>query len=173
MRNPNGYGCIKKLAGKRRRPFVFVVSDAGRQTPVECFTNLVDAQIYQADYHRAHHHRSLPGHKITLAELYHRWLPRHTEGTQPSQSTLDSYRNAYHHLTTLHGMAVEDLRYADYQRVIDDMRRHGLSYSSVKKVRVADIAVAQICGQNRAVNNKLRAAALHRPQSSGPAASHL
>ena len=32
-------------------------------------------------------------------------------------------------------MPVEELRYADYQRVIDDMRSHGLSYSSVKKVR--------------------------------------
>lgn len=135
MRNPNGYGCIKKLSGRRRRPFVFVVSDDGQQRPVEYFTNLIDAQIFQADYHRAHHHRSLPGRKITLAELYHRWLPRHTEDTQPSQSTLDSYRNAYQHLTMLHGMPIEDLRYADYQRVIDDMRRHGLSYSSVKKVR--------------------------------------
>lgn len=135
MRNPNGYGCIKHLSGRRRRPFVFVVTDAGRQRPVEYFTNLVDAQIFQADYHRTHRHRSLPGHKITLAELYHRWLPRHTEDTQPSQSTLDSYRNAYQHLSTLHGMVVEDLRYADYQRVIDDMRHHGLSYSSVKKVR--------------------------------------
>ena len=135
MRNPNGYGCIKKLSGHRRRPFVFVVTDAGRQRPVEYFTNLVDAQIFQADYHRTHRHRSLPGHKITLAELYHRWLPRHTEDTQPSQSTLDSYRNAYQHLSTLHGMVVEDLRYADYQRVIDGMRHHGLSYSSVKKVR--------------------------------------
>lgn len=135
MRNPNGYGCIKHLSGRRRRPFVFVVTDEGRQRPVEYFTNLVDAQIFQADYHRAHHHRSLPGHKITFAELYHRWLPRHTEDTQPSQSTLDSYRNAYQHLSTLHGMPIEDLRYADYQRVIDDMRRAGLSYSSVKKVR--------------------------------------
>ena len=135
MRNPNGYGCIKHLSGHRRRPFVFVVTDEGRQRPVEYFTNLVDAQIFQADYHRAHHHRSLPGHKITFAELYHRWLPRHTEDTQPSQSTLDSYRNAYQHLSTLHIMPVEDLRYADYQRVIDDMRHHGLSYSSVKKVR--------------------------------------
>lgn len=135
MRNPNGYGCIKKLSGHRRRPFVFVITDEGRQKPVEYFTNLVDAQIFQADYHRAHHHRSLPGHKITFAELYHRWLPRHTEDTQPSQSTLDSYRNAYQHLSTLHGMPVEELRYADYQRVIDDMRSHGLSYSSVKKVR--------------------------------------
>lgn len=134
MRNPNGYGCIKKLTGKRRRPFVFVISDEGRQTPVEYFTNMIDAQIFQADYHRAHH-RSLPGHKITLAELYHRWLPRHIEDTQPSQSTLNSYHNAYQHLATLHGMPVEDLHYADYQQIIDGMRRHGLSYSSVKKVR--------------------------------------
>lgn len=135
MRNPNGYGCIKKLTGKRRRPFVFVISDAGKQRPIEYFTNLVDAQIFQADYNKLHRHRSLPGHKITLAELYHRWLPRHTEDTQPSQSTLDSYCNAYQHLSVLHGMPIEDLRYADYQRVIDDMRRAGLSYSSVKKVR--------------------------------------
>lgn len=135
MRNPNGYGCIKKLSRRRRRPFVFVVSDHGRQKPIEYFTSLVDAQIYQADYNRAHGHRSLPGHKITFAELYHRWLPRHIDDTQPSQSAVDSYRNAYQHLSTLHGMSIEDLRYADYQRVIDDMRRHGLSYSSVKKVR--------------------------------------
>lgn len=72
MRNPNGYGCIKHLSGRRRRPFVFVVTDAGRQRPVEYFTNLVYAQIFQADYHRTHHHRSLPGHQITLIELYHR-----------------------------------------------------------------------------------------------------
>lgn len=30
MRNPNGYGCIKHLSGRRRRPFVFVVSKDGR-----------------------------------------------------------------------------------------------------------------------------------------------
>lgn len=94
MRNPNGYGCIKKLSGRRRRPFVFVVSDHGRQKPIEYFTSLVDAQIYQADYNRAHGHRSLPGHKITFAELYHRWLPRHIDDTQPSQSAVDSSVNA-------------------------------------------------------------------------------
>lgn len=65
MRNPNGYGCIKHLSGRRRRPFVFVVTDAGRQRPVEYFTNLVDAQIFQADYHRTHHHSLRP-----LEEFY-------------------------------------------------------------------------------------------------------
>jgi len=135
MRNPNGYGTIKRLSGNRRRPFVFVISVQGRQRPVEYFADLVDAQIYQADYNRVHRQRSLPGHKITLAELYHRWLPRHIDDTQPSQSALDSYRNSYQHLASLHGMPAADIRYADYQRIIDEMRARGLSYSSCKKVR--------------------------------------
>lgn len=135
MRKPNGYGSIKRLSGTRRRPFVFVVSEHGRQNPVEYFATHVEAEIFAADYNKIHTNRSLPGHKITLAELYHRWLPRHIEDTQPSQSTLDSYHNAYQHLATLHGMPVEDLHYADYQQIIDGMRCHGLSYSSVKKVR--------------------------------------
>ena len=135
MRNPNGYGCIKHLSGRRRRPFVFVVTDAGRQRPVEYFTNLVDAQIFQADYHRTHHHRSLPGHQITLIELYHRWLPAHIADTGPSQSSLDSYKNAFRHLTDLHYEPVTNLRYTDYQRILDGMKRRGLSYSSLKKVR--------------------------------------
>ena len=135
MRNPNGYGCIKHLSGRRRRPFVFVVTEAGRQKPVEYFTNLVDAQIFQADYHRTHHHRSLPGHQITLIELYHRWLPAHIADTGPSQSSLDSYRNAFRHLADLHCEPVTKLRYTDYQRILDGMKRHDLSYSSLKKVR--------------------------------------
>lgn len=135
MRKPNGYGSIKRLSGTRRRPFVFVVSDAGRQHPVEYFATQIEAEIFAADYNKIHMNRSLSGNKITLAELYHRWLPRHIEDTQPSQSTLNSYHNAYQHLAMLHGMPVEDLHYADYQQIIDGMRRHGLSYSSVKKVR--------------------------------------
>lgn len=39
MRNPNGYGCIKKLSGQRRRPFAFVVSENGKQRIIEYFTN--------------------------------------------------------------------------------------------------------------------------------------
>lgn len=135
MRNPNGYGCIKKLSGHRRRPFVFVITDEGRQKPVEYFTNLVDAQIFQADYHRTHHHRSLPGHQITLIELYHRWLPAHIADTGPSPSSLDSYKNAFRHLADLYYEPVSKLRYTDYQRILDGMKRHGLSYSSLKKVR--------------------------------------
>ena len=135
MRKPNGYGSIKKLSGNRRRPFVFVISVDGRQKPVEYFATQIDAEIFQADYNKLHFHRSLPGHQITLAELYYRWLPAHTANTAPSQSTLDSYANSFKHLVPLHYDPIQNLKYSDYQKIIDSMRKSGLSYSSCKKVR--------------------------------------
>lgn len=135
MRKPNGYGSIKRLSGSRRRPFVFVISVDGKQKPVEYFSTQVEAEIFQADYNKLHFHRSLPGHQITLAELYHRWLPAHTANTAPSQSTLDSYSNSFKHLAQLHYEPVQNLKYVDYQKILDAMRKSGLSYSSLKKVR--------------------------------------
>nr|DAW15241.1 MAG TPA: Integrase [Caudoviricetes sp.] len=135
MRKPNGYGSIKKLSGNRRRPFVFVISVEGKQKSVQYFTTQVEAEIFQADYNKLHFHRSLPAHQITLAELYHRWLPAHTANTNPSQSTLDSYTNSFKHLVPLHYEPIQNLKYADYQKNLDSMRKSGLSYSSCKKVR--------------------------------------
>lgn len=135
MRKPNGYGSIKRLSGNRRRPFVFVISVGKKQKPVEYFTTQIEAEIFQADYNKTHNHRSLPDHRVTLAELYYRWLPAHTANTAPSQSTLDSYANSFKHLAQLHYEPVQNLKYADYQKIIDSMRKSGLSYSSLKKVR--------------------------------------
>lgn len=135
MRKPNGYGSIKKLSGNRRRPFVFVVSMDGSQKPIEYFATQVEAEIFQADYNKLHFHRSLPSHQVTLAELYYRWLPAHTTNTNPSQSSLESYSNSFKHLQALHYEPIQNLKYADYQKILDSMRKRGLSYSSLKKVR--------------------------------------
>lgn len=135
MRKPNGYGSIKRLSGNRRRPFVFVVSDAGRQRPVEYFATQIEAEIFAADYNKLHHNTSLADHRLTFEELYHRWLSRHIADTDPSASAICGYRNAFRHCSVLHGMPYSEIKYSDYQRIIDDMRRSGLSYSSVKKVR--------------------------------------
>lgn len=135
MRNPNGYGCIKKLSGKRRRPFVFVVSDAGRQRPIQYFATQVEAEIYAADYNKVHRNTSLADHKLTFEELYHRWLSRHIADTNPSASAICGYKNAFRHCSVLHKTPYVGIRYSDYQHIIDDMRKSGLSYSSVKKVR--------------------------------------
>lgn len=135
MRKPNGYGSIKRLSGNRRRPFVFVVSDAGRQRPVEYFATQVEAEIYAADYNKVHRNSSLDDHKLTFEELYHRWLSRHIADTNPSASAICGYKNAFQHCSVLHGMPYAAIKYSDYQRIIDEMRKDGLSYSSAKKVR--------------------------------------
>lgn len=135
MRKPNGYGCIKRLSGNRRRPFVFVISDAGRQRPVEYFATQVEAEIFAADYNKVHNRTSLADHRLTFAELYYRWLNRHIADTDPSASAICGYKNAFRHCSVLHGMPYAEIKYSDYQRIIDDMRKAGLSYSSVKKVR--------------------------------------
>lgn len=72
---------------------------------------------------------------MTFAELYYRWLPAHIDDTSPAASTVCGYKNAFAHCQPLHTKIFTDLKYVDYQRIIDTMRRRGLSYSSVKKVR--------------------------------------
>lgn len=135
MRKPNGYGSIKRLSGNRRRPFVFVVSEQGRQKPVAYFATQEEAELYQADYYRLHHGHDLPRHVVTFAELYHRWLPAHLAHHALSASSLESYRNAYRHCKRLWHKPYSSIKYEQYQAVIDDMLDDGLSYSSVKKVR--------------------------------------
>lgn len=123
------------MSGRRRRLFVYVVSHGGKQKSVAYFATQLEAEIFAADYVKEHKGTSLVDHKVTLAELYHRWLPRHIADTAPSDSAICGYANAYRHLQPLHLRPYEDIKYADYQRIIDKMRKFGLSYSSVKKVR--------------------------------------
>lgn len=54
MKNPNGYGCIKKLSGNRRRPYIFVISEQGKQRVIDAFPSQVEALIFQTDYNRSH-----------------------------------------------------------------------------------------------------------------------
>lgn len=131
MKNPNGYGTIKKLSGHRRRPFVFVVTEEGKQKVKGYFPTKLEALAFQVDWNRSHDRHRLS--KITFAELYLRWEPKHVEYFRVSESTVKGYESAYKHCSSLYDRAVEDIRYKDLQAVIDTM--HGLSYASKKKVR--------------------------------------
>lgn len=136
MRKPNGFGSIKKLSGNRRRPYVYVVTGAdGKRHSIAYFENQTEAEIYQLDYVKTHMHRSLPGHRMTFAELFFRWLPTHIADIEPAQSTIDNYHNSFRHCSVLQEMPVSGLKFKDYQAVIDRMKKERLSFSSLKKVR--------------------------------------
>ena len=136
MRKPNGFGSVKKLSGNRRRPYVYVITRPdGKRQAVQYFENQTEAEIFQIDYVKIHYHRSLPGHRITFAELFFRWLPTHIEDIEPAQSTIDNYHNSFRHCTILHETPVAELKFKDYQQIIDGMKKELLSFSSLKKVR--------------------------------------
>ena len=134
MRKPNGYGCVKKLTGNRRRPYIFLVSDGKKQRPVAYFCTQIEAEIFAADYNKKHN-RQLHGHEITFAELFCRWLSFHTEKYQPAKTTICSYNVAFNHCYSLHNMPIKKIKYHHLQGVIDTVKRNGLSYSSLKKIR--------------------------------------
>lgn len=131
MKNPNGYGCIKHLSGSRRNPWAFVVTENGKQRAKGYFPTKLEALAFQVDWNRTHDRHRLS--KITFAELYLRWKPKHVEYLRVTESTVKGYESAYKHCTSLYDMAVEGIKYKDLQGVIDSMQ--GLSYASKKKVR--------------------------------------
>lgn len=133
MKNPNGYGTIKKLSGNRRRPFVFMVSINGKQKAMGYFSTKLEALAFQVDYNQSHGLHRLSDNKITFAELYARWLPKHIEYSSVSDSTIHGYESAYKHCRLLYDLPVSDIKYSHLQTVIDGMNR--LSYASKKKVR--------------------------------------
>nr|DAH20792.1 MAG TPA: Integrase [Caudoviricetes sp.] len=133
MKNPNGYGCIKLLSGSRRRPYCFVVSQQGKQKVIGYFVTKLEAMAYQVDYNQSHGLHRLSDNKITFAELYARWLPKHIEYSSVSDSTIHGYESSYKHCVYLYDVPVAEIKYSHLQTVIDGMG--SLSYASKKKVR--------------------------------------
>lgn len=119
MKNPNGYGCIKLLSGSRRRPYCFVVSQQGKQKVIGYFATKLEAMAYQVDYNQSHGLHRLSDNKITFAELYARWLPKHIEYSSVSDSTIHGYESAYKHCRLLYDLPVSDIKYSHLQTVIE------------------------------------------------------
>ena len=135
MKNPNGYGCIKKLSGNRRRPYIFVISQAGKQRIIGYYETQVEALIAQTDYNIHHARPRLSDNKMTFSELYYRWRPEHIAHYGSSISAQNGYSAAYKHCRNLWDKELSKIRYHHLQAVVDDMAKSGLSYSSRKKVR--------------------------------------
>lgn len=122
MKNPNGYGSVIKLSGKRRRPFAVRITagytDEGKQiykylgyyeTRKEALQelSLYSANPYDTDLK-----------KITLREIYGRFLQSKKNSISPN--TFESYSNICCHLSPLLDFKVVDIKTAQLQRLFDE-----------------------------------------------------
>lgn len=146
MKNPNGYGTVVKLGGKRRRPFAPRVTigwdDNGKQLYkyLEYFETRPEAMIALADYNRDPY--DLSSKDITFAELYERYtLERFydiedgvkVKKPKASDSSIHIYNMAFGQSKPLHDMTFVEIRKHHMQKIIDESDK---SHETKKKVKI-------------------------------------
>jgi len=127
-RNPNGYGCVTRLKGKRSKPWmvrVTIYNEEGtaRQVPIGYAETEEKANIMLAEYNN--NPWDIQREKVTLIELYKRWekvkMPKLGTGNQ------GVLRGAFHHLSKYYGMKYRSIRAYHMQDCIDNC---GYGYST-------------------------------------------
>jgi integrase len=134
MRNPNGYGSVYKLSGKRRRPFAVRLTtgwtDEGKQTYeyLGYFKTRKEALVALADYNK--HPFDLDGTKLTFSDIYEKW----SDERYPkfSSSNVHGYSAAYKFCTSIDGVIFKNLRKNHLQNVIDLCNRGYPTRSRIK-----------------------------------------
>jgi hypothetical protein len=135
LRNPNGYGNISKLPGKRRKPFRVRITvgwdNEGKQLykPIGYFKTRPEAMLALAEYHKNPH--SIEVSTITFSEIFKKWSEEKFSKT--SHSSVNGYNAAYKYCDSLLDMVFIDIKKAHLQAVIDNCER---GHGTLKKIKV-------------------------------------
>lgn len=144
MRNPNGYGSIFKLSGKRRRPYcvriackyTFDGEKAVEHRPVlGYYRTKAEALQALAEYNRSPYDIS---DKPTFAEIYEKWYAEKakTIGTKHQSA----YKNAFEKCSEIHDKPVSDLRLQDYQAIISRYNGYSKTALTVLKAVMSGVS---------------------------------
>lgn len=121
----NNTGNISKLSGNRAKPWlarkngVSIGTFSTRGEAQRALERLVDIDV-NAKFN------------MTFSDVYEAWLPEHER--EITEKGTAGYKSAYKHCTDLHGKKYRSLRTSDFQMVIINMERRGLSKSTCEKV---------------------------------------
>ncbi len=135
MKNPNGYGSISKLSGKRRRPFIVRITTGfdinGRQIMkvLGYYHTQVEAIKALANYNDNPYDINL--NDITLKEMLDRFMEN--KKGKVEKSSLKSYRVWYNYLRPLYSKRMKDIRTFELQNFINSLSH--LSTGSLKLVK--------------------------------------
>lgn len=121
MKNPNGYGSVVKLSGNRRNPFAVRKTkgwnDKGHPIyeTIGYYPTRKAGMIALAEYNKNPY--DIDGSKITMEQLFERWLDKGTN--KLSKSTVSSLKAAYKHCTNLHKIKYREIKAVHMQECID------------------------------------------------------
>jgi hypothetical protein len=135
MRNPNGYGTVFKLKGKRRRPWVARITvdfkDNGQPNYeyLGYYEKQQDAILVLAKYNDDPY--DLANAKFTFSQIYDLWAK--WKFTDKGKDIIRGYVAAYKQCTTLQDMLFTDIRTAHMQVELD---KWNAGHSSKKNMRL-------------------------------------
>lgn len=141
MKLPNGYGTVRKLSGKRRKPWM-VEKTIGWEPDLKTgkikqkriiigyFPTKKEALDALALFNANPY--DLNNDKITLADCYEKWAGRKFE--KISERTINSYRSAWKHLEAISDFPIKKIKTEALQQIIDDCKLSSSSQLNIKCV---------------------------------------
>lgn len=135
MKNPNGFGCVCKQSGNRRKPYAARITTGWNEEGKQQYKNIgyyetrSEAMIALAEFNKNPY--SLDANHMTFAEVYEKWSRE--KFPKISHSNMISYTASYKTASILHDMKFIDIRKVHLQKVIDDCEN---GWSSLKRIKV-------------------------------------
>ena len=165
IRNPNGFGSVYKLSGRRRRPWIArvttgwttAVAKTGKRAGQE-----VQKQLYQTIGYFETKQEALdalvlhrispvsPKQNITLSEIYAEWSGSKYKNL--SKHTVNNYRTAWSYIKIYEKEKFRELRTAHWQAVIDQAAREGKGQSALKKIKTVAVMLSEYAAENDIVS---------------------
>ncbi len=150
MRNPNGYGTVYKLKGRRRKPWIARITvgwtttiatkgkNEGKEVAKQNYQTIGFFKTKQEGMDALALHRITPVSPkadITLKEVYEEWSKKKYNRQKISKSTENNYRAAWKYIQKLEKAKFKDLRTNHWQDIIDECEKNGLGSSTIKKIK--------------------------------------
>ncbi|MEC5422356.1 tyrosine-type recombinase/integrase [Virgibacillus sp. C22-A2] len=140
MKNPNGYGSVYKLSGKRRKPFGVrktagwgINEKTGKAKQlyenVGYYASRQEAMIALAEYNKNPY--DLDAKKITFAEVFEKWSDENYK--KMSESNIRGYNAAFKNTSGLHDIRFIDIKKIHMQEIVDNCNK---SYATKHRIKV-------------------------------------
>lgn len=135
MKNPNGYGSVYKLSGKRRKPFIAQKTvgwdENGKQIyqVIGYYEKRADALKALAEFNENPYNVQVS--KVTFKDVFELWKTRKYEGI--GKSAINGYNAAFEACIPLHDMKFVEIKTVSMQDVILNCDK---GYGTLRKIKV-------------------------------------
>lgn len=147
MRNPNGYGCVYKASGNRRKPYIARITigwnDDGKQIfkSLGSYATSSEANKVLADYNADPY--DIDASKVTFSELYQQWA--NEKYPKISNSMVLSYKNAYRACSSIYNLQFINIRKHHLQMLINSTDK---TYSGKERMKMLISQLSRFAMEN-------------------------